>query len=179
VSPDGSVVVAGRHGQETGYDLVAIDLDGEGTERTILGTDNAEGFPKFSPDGRWLAYATNESGQFEVYVSSFPQLDSKRQVSEGGGSKPLWRADGGELFYRDLGGAVLSVPIDATGALDFGSPIRLFDGPYASMTVLDYAVAPDGQRFLMFKPSPDPANRGQLILVQNWFVELKRLVPTD
>ena len=175
-SPDGSTVLGHLRGQETGYDVVAIDLDGEGTVRTILGDGINEIFPQFSPDGRWLAYTTDETERPEVYVSSFPELDGKWQVSEGGGWRPLWRRDGRELLYRNLDGAVVSVNIDTTSGFEHGSPTILFEGPYSST---DYAVAPDGMRFLLFKVSQDPADRGQLVLVRNWFDELERLVPTD
>ena len=80
----------------------------------------------FSPDGQWIAYTTNESGQSNVYVQPFPGAGEKYQVSRDGGSHPVWRADGKELFYFGADGTLMAVPIDATGQFDAGVPQALF-----------------------------------------------------
>jgi Tol biopolymer transport system component len=108
--------------------------------------------PQFSPDGRWLAYASNETGIFEVYVRPFPALNREKwPVSSGGGVQPRWRADGREIFYLDLKNHVVSVPVaPQAGGLQFGRGKQLFvaNVPYSSLTRFEYVVSRDGQRIL-------------------------------
>jgi serine/threonine-protein kinase len=137
---------------------------------------------EISPDGRWLAYQSNESGQDEIYVRPFPDINSGRwQISTGGGTRPLW-ARSKELFYVAGGGVVMSVPVEAGVTFRAGNPIRLFEGRYYTVAGgRTYDVSPDGQRFLMLKVaggSDEDAALTSIIVVENWFEELKRLVPT-
>jgi Tol biopolymer transport system component len=137
-----------------------------------------------SPDGHWLTYDSNRSGSFEVYVRPFPNTDGGEwQVSSGGGSKPLWARNGHELFYVGADGAMLSVPVEASGtAWNAGTPVKLFEGKYVNTGTSGrtYDVSADGQRFLMIKPPATDASTAMLalIVVQHWDEELKRLVPT-
>jgi serine/threonine-protein kinase len=140
--------------------------------------------PEVSRDGGWLAYQSDESGQFEVYVRPFPGVDSGRwQVSTGGGTRPLWARSGKELFFIGPSGAVMSAAVEGGSAFRAGNPTRLFEGPYFTFAVQasrTYDVSPDGRRFLMIKPVGSPEQTAaptSLIVVQNWFEELKRLVP--
>jgi serine/threonine protein kinase/Tol biopolymer transport system component len=109
--------------------------------------------PHFSPDARWVAYSSDESGMPEVYVASFPQFDKRRPVSLGGGGVPRWRADGRELFYMSPDGKLMSVPVDL-GSLEFGTPKMLFETPIQSPSLISaqYVVTKDGQRFLLAVP---------------------------
>jgi serine/threonine-protein kinase len=137
-----------------------------------------------SRDGRWLAYESNESGRNEIYVRPFPNVDAgKRQVSTNGGTQPLWAHNGQELFYESNGG-LMRVAVKMGLTFEAGTPRKLLDGPYLFHPVVGlgrmYDVWRDDQRFLMIKDSSGTDARpplARIILVQNWFEELKRLVP--
>ena len=135
-----------------------------------------------SPDGQWIAYASNESDQNEIYVQPFPALDSKSQISTTGGTSPVWGPEGRALFYRNLREAMLVVPIATEGSLALGIPEVLFEARYLGSGQpteqgRHYDLAPDGQRFLMIKPATDDTTSAQIIVVENWFEELTVRVP--
>jgi serine/threonine-protein kinase len=142
---------------------------------------------EISPDGRWLAYQSNSSGAFEVYVRPFPDVASGQYpVSTGGGTEPLWSRDSRELFYRDPKGAVMRVSIAQGPTWAAAKPTRLFEAaPYllgesGRFVFRSYDVSSDGKRFLMIRNPDRPAEAeppARIVLVQNWFDELKRLVP--
>ena len=146
----------------------------------LLRTEFNERNPEISPDGNWLAYRSNASGQFEVYVRPFPDVDSGRwRVSTEGGAKPLWAPDGRELFYLAPGGRMMAVSVQTDATFGAGNPEILFEGNYYfGGSGRHYDIAPDGQRFLMIKATDD-ASAPVIILVQNWLEELKRRVPVD
>ena len=156
-----------------------------GDIRPLLETRFDERVASVSPDGRWLAYESNSSGRFEIYVRPFPGVgDGLWQVSTGGGIQARWAHNGRELFYLAPDGALMAVPVAPHGdAWSAGTPTKLFDGHYydgaGTNVSWQYDVTADGQRFLMIKDSGgDQAAAPQnLIVVQNWFEELKRLVP--
>jgi Tol biopolymer transport system component len=132
----------------------------------------------FSHDGRWITYASNESGKYEVYVQSFPAGNGKWQVSTNGGVQPRWRRDGKELFYLGLDRKLMAVPVRGVSTLEFGAGVPLFEAHTESGTTVNvgmvqqYAVAPDGQRFLL-NLEPDSA-ASPITVVLNWAVGLKR-----
>ena len=131
-----------------------------------------------SPDGKWIAYNSNESGRHEVYIATFPDFSSKRQVSKAGGSQALWRGDGKELFFLQPDGKLLSVDVRAGSTLATGIPKVLFQTGVNVIPVFDqYCVTSDGQRFLLVEPVKGKAEPIHVVL--NWFEELKRLVPTE
>ncbi len=128
-----------------------------------------------SPDGKWLAYVSNESGRAEVYVDSYPSLAEQISVSANGGHRPRWSRDGRELFYRE-GDALMSVSVDTIAGFRAGKPRRLFTGPYRGESQEPaFDVSPDSRRFLMIK-SDAAATLRQINAVENWFEELKRRV---
>jgi Tol biopolymer transport system component len=134
--------------------------------------------PSFSPDGRWIAFASNEAGNDEVYVQPFPGPGARSQVSVDGGVMPVWAPSGREIFYRN-GDKMMAVPIEST-AQSFipGTPAMLFEKSYVTSEGDQfYDVAPDGQRFVMLKPN-QPRDAGSIVVVQDWTRELERLVPT-
>jgi eukaryotic-like serine/threonine-protein kinase len=140
---------------------------------------------EISPDGRWLAYESDESGREEIYVRPFPDTDSGRwQVSTGGGTRPLWARSSKELFYLGPSAAMMSASVEGGSTFRAGNPTRLFEGPYfmsANAAGRTYDVSPDGQRFLMIKvggASGETAAPTSIVVVEHWFEELKRLVPT-
>jgi eukaryotic-like serine/threonine-protein kinase len=136
----------------------------------------------FSPNGRYIAYQSDESGRLEIYVRPFPRIDNGRwQVSTAGGTRPVWARSGRELFYLDASNALTAVPVGISGpTISIGTPARLFDTRYAEPNPSrHYDVSADGRRFLMLKASEtgDPnATPVSMVLVEHWFEELKQLV---
>jgi Tol biopolymer transport system component len=130
--------------------------------------------PQISPDSHWLAYTANDSGRFEVYVTSYPDAGPKITISTDGGSAPFWSRNGRELFYRGFrNNKLMAVDIETSPTFRAGRPKPLIEGPYSS-----YDITPDGQHFLVIKaPAPAPeASGGQVTMVFNWFEELRRRV---
>jgi serine/threonine-protein kinase len=175
VSPDGKTLVYIGQTMETAGDVYALSLQGEPHPRPVVQTPAYDGGGWFSPDGKWLAYVSNESGQFQVYLRPYPGPDSKEPVSTEGGTHPSWNPNGKELFYRN-GNRMLAVDVATTPKLTLSRPRVLFEQRYVfgGQTVANYDVSPDGQRFVMVK---DDSASGRINLVLNWFEELKRLVP--
>jgi serine/threonine-protein kinase len=162
-------------------DVTVLPLDGPRRPQPLIETPFNERNGIVSPDGRWLAYESDSSGRFEIYVRPFPNVnDGQWKVSTGGGTRPLWAPSGQELFYVEPGGALMAARIDVRGSVwSASSPSKIVDGPYmtgGSVSGRTYDVSRDGGRFLMVKR---PANRAppQIVIVQNWFEELRRLVP--
>ena len=136
-----------------------------------------------SPDGHWLAYQSDDSGQFQIVVRPFPNVDGGRwTISPGGGTKPVWARSGRELFYLDGANALTVVSVHTGPTFSADTPTKLFDGPYLAAGEMDrtYDVSPDGQRFLMIKNAAggDQASTpASMIVVVNWVEELKAKVP--
>jgi eukaryotic-like serine/threonine-protein kinase len=131
----------------------------------------------FSPNGRWLAYVSNESGLYQVFVQPFPNAsEGKWQISSAGGMAPHWKGDGRELYYLDPNGRIIAVPVRADSKFEVGTPTTLFTTtvPYPSFpTYLVYDVTPDGQHFLVSTPFSNRAS-SQITVVLNWPLALKR-----
>ena len=119
----------------------------------MIATPFREWEPRFSPDGRWIAYSSNDSGRREIYVQPYPGLGGKWQVSNAGGRDPEWRRDGKELYFVSPNGSLMAVEVVAGASLELGSPKALFSGFVADPTQTghNYSVSPDGQRFLVKK----------------------------
>jgi Tol biopolymer transport system component len=132
---------------------------------------------QFSPDGRWMAYASNETGSMEIYVSPFPSANGKWQVSSAGGQEPRWRQDGKELFYLSADGKMMAVPVTAGASFEAGSPVALFQThrrqPIAAVDVFSYDVSGDGQRFLI-ATNLDEANAAPISIHLNWASEMEK-----
>jgi hypothetical protein len=130
---------------------------------------------RISPDGQWLAYVSDESGQFEVHVTSFPGGLGNLQVSSGGGTQVVWARSGRELFYR-TGHALMAVPVDTRSGFVAGKPARLFDGRYFSGDAEspDYDVSLDGERFVMIETRGEDVTTNQVNIVLGWSNELNR-----
>ena len=142
-----------------------------------MNTPAYEGGAQFSPDGRWMAYVSDESGQLQVYVRPYPGPDRKVPVSTQGGTQPVWNRNGRELFYRDMN-KMMVVDVTTSPDLVLSQPRQLFEQRYAFLlrTLTNYDVSADGQRFVMVK---DESGSGRLNVVQNWLEDLKRLVPPN
>ena len=162
------------------YDIGIVNLDGEHRTELLLHMPFDEVNAAVSPDGRWLAYESNESGRAEVYVRPFPDINGGRwQISVSGGTRPVWARNGRELFYLVPPGRVMAVPVQLVSSFAASNPQMVLDGPYiAPNSGPTYDVSPDGKRFLMIKaaqPAGAASTPPQLVVVLNWFEELKRL----
>ena len=181
VTGDGRTVVFWSQG-----DVHTLSLDGERTASALVQTESDEGHPRLSPDGRWIAYQTDESGEVEVLVRPFPEIEGGRwEATIHGGHSPLWSPDGRELFFYN-GGTMWAVPVETEPSFSPLNPKPLFQGHYVveqGTPFWPFDIAPDGERFLMRKPrgttsTDDAAAPPELVVVFNWFEELQRLVPT-
>jgi serine/threonine-protein kinase len=196
MSPDGRHLVFEQQTPVNSMNLMVVALDdgaplaGTGTPRisALLDTEADERNASIAPDGRWVAYESNKSGQFQIYVKPFPNIgDAEYQISREGGRTPLWAPDGREVFFVN-GSALMVAAVQLTPTFRAGNPSMLFE---ATSLVLDgrvfvnntgrtYDVSRDGQRFLMLKDAAAArrASRPDIIVVQNWQEELKQRVPT-
>jgi serine/threonine protein kinase len=183
-SGDGKTLITLEWPTGTDANIGAISMEGDRKWRPLLKEKYYEGVPKTSPDGRWMAYCSDESGQQEVYVRPFPEVNTGRlQVSVKGGECPLWSPDGRELFYQ-IGDAVMAVPVKTEPTFNAGKPAILFRGTYTHWSALEghpWDIHPDGKRFLMMKEPEAVASAGgsprKINIVLNWFEELKQRVP--
>ena len=182
-SRDGQSVVFAGMGPNGNFDISMLAL-GDKKVQPLLNTTFREADGAVSPDGRWLAYTSNESGRLEVYIRPFPTGAGRWQVSDAGGGLPRWAGTGRELFYRvDDGIMVASIDVEGD-SLRTGKPVRLFTGPFRGGVTgvsiggnifADYDVTSDGQRFIMFPATEtESTNRGIVTLVTQWFDELSR-----
>ena len=132
---------------------------------------------QFSPDGRWIAYSSNETGKMEIYVANFPGGNGKWQVSTGGGQEPRWRQDGKELFYLSPDGKMMAVALAPGASFEAGSPLALFQThrrqALSSQDFFSYDVSGDGQRFLI-APQMDEGTPAPLSVLLNWVAEVER-----
>lgn len=180
-SRDGRFLLFASADPNTGWDLRALPLTG-GTPIGVAETPFSERNGQFSPDGRWVAFESNESGRFEISIQRFPEPGPKWQVSSGGGATPRWRDDGRELFYIAANGALMSadIAISKDGqSLDVSDVKQLFRAPIVfggsprDNNKEQFAVTPDGQRFLLNVTSDD-ASPPPVIIVLNWLNGLRR-----
>ena len=162
--------------RRTDRDLYMVSLEG-GSAEVLLNTEFNEQNARISPDGGWLAYTSNESGQDEIYVRPFPDVESgKWQVSTDGGNMPQWGPDGRGLFYQSADFQLTRVPIRIEGSFSYGNPEALFSyQPYTGF----FDVSADGERFLMIRPGGPTSDAApeQIYVVLNWVEELKQRVP--
>jgi serine/threonine-protein kinase len=195
ISPDGRLVLFEQQTPAFSYDLMMLSLDDPGISsgtgaRTspLLDSPADERNASIAPDGRWIAYESNKSGQFQVYVKPFPNVDdSEHQISTEGGRTPVWSPIGRELFFVN-GSALLAVAVQTTPSFRAANPTRLFeahsrilDGRLLGNSGRTFDVSPDGKRFLMLKDESGAAARQaarpNIVVVQNWFEELIALLP--
>ena len=180
-SADGNTLVFEYGSLENG-DIGTAAIDGEGSWEALIESSANEFSPSVAPGGGWIAYVSTATGRPEVYVAEFPGLSQNRPVSVRGGTQPAWSPTSDELFYyRPDDGAMVAVSIVTTPRLSIGDENVLFQ----TSELLDrghrtYDVAPDGDAFLMLKPIDDGRQLPEeIVVVQNWTVELERLVPVD
>ena len=177
-SPDGTRILVSPDAAP--YDIGVFTIGATPSVTMLLGAPSNEVNGEVSPDGRWLAFQSNETGRGEIYVRPFPEVSGSRaQVSTDGGVRPAWSRDGREMFYL-WQGAMMAVPVQTTPGFKAGTPQVLFKGDYlAPQNGRTYDVSPDGKRFLMIKAGPETEApvEASIVVVQNWLEELKRRVP--
>ncbi len=174
LSPDGQIAFT-ESTSDTSQDIWTVWLDGDGPE-IFLQTPFAESQASFSPDGRFIAYQSNDSGQTQVYVMSFPEKGSRWQVSTSGGAGPVWSRAAQELFYSTDNKIMMAPYTVEDDSFRSGTPRELASGvllPGGS----NFDVTPNGERFVILAQAEEETEAPQLVLVQNWFQELERLVP--
>jgi Tol biopolymer transport system component/DNA-binding winged helix-turn-helix (wHTH) protein len=176
-SPDGHSLIFQR-GDMRHFDLWILSLTGEHKASPLLVSAFTRTYPQISPDGRRLAYTSNESGRPEIYVQPFPGLGDKKLISAGGGEEPRWSSDGRQLFYRQEN-RMMAVDIPTKLTLKARPPRLLFEGPYAQSNFwTNYDVAAHGQRFVMLKEEDEARANQVLHVVLNWTDELGGHTPT-
>ena len=171
----------------TRFMIATLSLEGDHTVKPLLHDEKCDEFqPEISPSRKWLAYSSTESGQYEVYVRSFPYVNvTKLQVSAGGGTSPVWSPNERELFYLINDNCVMTTNVEIAPAFHLGPPKVVFKSIYlgASNNNIGHPwdVSPEGKRFLMMKPSPSAPTSATAVpkinIVVNWFKELKQRVP--
>jgi Tol biopolymer transport system component len=169
-SRDGRFILYQMPGETTGQDLWVAPQFGDRKPYPYLHTQFNEQDGKFSPDGRWIAYVSDESGRDEIYVQSFPLSGEKRRISAAGGIVPSWRKDGAELFYLGSDRNLVAVPIQIGKTVNAGVPKALFPLPESARRN-SYAASDDGQRFLVARSVGDDP---PLTVVVNWQAALKK-----
>lgn len=178
-SPDGQLLAFIRADPKTQRDIWITSVKDRKREPFLI-TQATEGAARFSPDGRWIAYVSDESGRPEIYVQPYPGPGGKWQISIDGGIEPAWNPNGRELFYR-TGRRMMAVAVSTQPTFSAGRPAAIFEGDYLAsgfpLTGVTYDVTRDGQRFLMVKQNA--ASAGPINVVVNWFEELRRLVPVE
>lgn len=173
-SRDGGALLVSIEGAETQSDVWVLPLDGKGKAQSLLSTKFNERNARLSPDGRWIAYTSNESGTDEVYVQPYPSLAGKWQVSTRGGNQAVWSRDGRTLYYRG-GGQLVAVELTPGATFQLSAPRALFEDVYETkgITHIGYDIAPDG-RFLFVRDNVNAAAEKYLSVVDNFLPELKR-----
>jgi serine/threonine protein kinase/Tol biopolymer transport system component len=175
VSPDGKTLLFGARKSDASraVGIEALSLNGDGKVQTFVASTFDQFNAQFSPDGRWVAYMSNESGRNEIYVQPFPGPGGKWMISTDGGANPRWARNGREIFFRN-DDKMMSVPVNTQPAFKAGTSRLLFqDGSFVGQG--NYDVSPDGQHFLMIREKESSNSPKELNVVLNWSEELKRL----
>ena len=183
---EGQTLVVYTTRPETAGDVGIVSMEGGQAEELLIEEPFVQTYPDVSRDGRWIAYGSSESGQVEVYVRPFPNVDQgKWQISRDGGGVPLWGPDGRELFYRGVDGEMMVVSIDVEPTFNPGNPALVFEAGHLLPTsgiARAFDISPDGQRFLMItqsSPEDSTTAASQINVVLNWHEELLERVPLD
>jgi eukaryotic-like serine/threonine-protein kinase len=173
-SPDGRVLAYTEVNPTTRSDIWLLS-EADRQVKPILRSAFNEGQPAISPDGKWLAYVSDESGKSEVYVTSYPAIHGRNPISVDGGEEPIWSRNSNELYYRN-GQRWMAVTTSTRQGFEASRPRVLFEGNYLNVSGLSYDVTADGQRFMLIRGLDAPAVR-EIHVVLNWFEDLKRLAP--
>jgi Tol biopolymer transport system component len=171
ISPDNQwIVYRTAPGATYSRDILAVPMTGERKVTPVVTGPTTESLPRLSPDGKWLAYQSNETSRFEVYVRPFPGSGARVQVSDVGGTEPLWGRDGRVLYYRGPLGEIVRVEVTTGATFSIGARATVLTGDYLTdSSHPNWDVAPDG-RFLLLRRAGDAS---QTIVVHNWARELR------
>ena len=172
IAPDGDTLLFQRSTEAASFNVLALSLREPAKMQPIVQTMANDSAARLSPDGRWLTYVSNETGRNEVYITSFPSLGERLQVSTQGGTQVVWNPSGTEIFYR-IDDKLMAVDVTTSPVLTLSPPKTLFDAHYAygGITIPNFDVTRDGQRFIMVKPE---SVAGRLNVVLNWFADRGR-----
>jgi Tol biopolymer transport system component len=173
-APDGKSLALGCSVEGREEDLYSLWPGAAMPLRPFVSTVYSDWGPSFSPDGGWIAYISDASGQYEIYVRPYPGPGSQWQISTGGGEEPTWSRDGKEIFYRN-GTKWMVTAVNAKTEFSASPPMLLFQGPFVNVPGPSYDVGPDGRFVLLEGPPETPVRRLNVVL--NWFDDLRRLVP--
>jgi hypothetical protein len=175
VSPNGRDLAYTLTESQTGLNLYVRPVDGSGPARAVRATTYGESYGTFSPDGRWLAYQSDETGRPEIYVEALVGPGKRFQISADGGIEPLWVRGSGEIFYRHRDEVRVVATSTTGGGFEFEPPVTLFSLPWARTgnNARSFDVEADGGRVLMTR-IPEAAAPRRIDIVTNWFNELER-----
>jgi eukaryotic-like serine/threonine-protein kinase len=171
-TPDGREIIFGRQNKDTGWDLYAVAVEGDHKARPLVVAPFEQGRARVSPDGKWLAYVSDESGQGEVFVQAMSDPNTRTQISSEGGTEPRWAHSSNDLLFRSKD-RLMSVKFAPGGGLNPGKPVMLFED---KAEWLGYDVAPDG-RLVVARDASDKAPATQINVVLHWFDELTQGQP--
>ena len=186
LSPDGRQLIYVRQSDRTKGDddiwVVPFEAGSPPTLDTsaatpVRDTEAHEPFPVLSPDGNWIAYSSNETGRWEIFLAPFPSMEGPRQISTTGGEEARWNPDGTEVIYR-WGSQWYSVPVTLEPEPEYGDSTLLFEGPFINVAWYSWAMTPDAQRFLVIEGPDHDKPVTELVVLANFGDELERLVPT-
>jgi dipeptidyl aminopeptidase/acylaminoacyl peptidase len=182
VSPDGRYLAFNQGMLPSG--VFVLPLDGKAAPQPVVQSSFSNAAAKFSPDGKWVVYCSNESGKPEVFAQPWPGPGPKIQISSGGGTDPLWTRKGDEIFYRD-GDKMVIVPVSLAGGFQAGRPRVLWEGHYShgmsgscgppGVSSGNYDISSDGRRFLMVRDNDQDVVSTRLVVVLNWAQALPEL----
>jgi Tol biopolymer transport system component len=175
-SPDGRYLLFNERHPNTGWDLWTLALGEEHETEPVLRTPFAEYQPRFSPDGLWIAYVSEESGRPEIYLQRFPGPSERARISRDGGTSPRWRRDGRELYYESSDGKAMAVAVKLGEEVEIGTPTLLFElGPAGPEVIERFDATADGQRFLVILLE-DSASPGPTVVL-DWIALLDTRQP--
>jgi serine/threonine-protein kinase len=179
-SPGGKILAFSEQNTVTRRDIWVLPLDGDRKPMPIIKTPADESVPRFSPDGHWIAYVSDESGRAEVYVQPYPTSGQKWQISTSGGREPVWAPNGAELFYREGSTKMMVSEIKTTPSFSAAKARLLFEGDYegAIASRPNFDISSDGRRFLMLKPVDQEKSTTEVKVMPNWLDEVRRRVAT-
>ena len=173
VSPDGHFLLYRVLSPKTGRDIWYKRIDGDTTRHPFEVTNFDELMPRFSPDGKWVAYVSNEASTADVFVRPFPGPGGRVQVSSGGGTEPVWAPDGKHLYYKSKAD-MMAATVSGGATFSVGAREKLFSGDFIAGTIhANYDVSPDGKRFMMVMPIGQSSD---VTVVLNWRADVKRRI---
>ena len=170
VAPDGDTLILHRSTDDASFNILSVSLRNPSTMKALLETRAYESGARLSPDGRWMTYVSNETGRNEVYLTPFPGVGERHQVSTAGGTQALWNPNGKEIFYR-IDDKMMAVDVTTSPTPRLSPPRLLFEARYAygaGITIPNFDISRDGQRFIMVKPE---SGAGRLNVMLNWFAD--------